>query len=236
MGQKASQPFQFNVMHVIPSSKMPVEKLPLDVLISNAISFNRKQERRANATQANTMAEAKFAQAESHWGERDAMEKEATVQGLVMLPEYSFDHCVYQITENALTEEGLVYGYNKCMNFLRLKNRPDVGVTCIVAPKWMYMSVLSEPYTTNTNGNPVYLDGFCFAGLVSLQTVASTWPATAGLENDEPTIMEALGKSTFIQPVVEDPDDDDHLQSESAVEIGAASSNKDGRSERSGLQ
>ena len=41
-----------------------------------------------------------------------------------MLPEYKFDHCVYTITEKNLTQEGLVYGYNKCMSFLGLKQRP----------------------------------------------------------------------------------------------------------------
>jgi len=106
-----------------------------------------------------------------------------------MLPEYQFDHCVYTITEMALTEEGLAYGYNKCATFLRLKERPDIGLTLIVGPKWMFVSVLAGPYTKNSSGNPVFLDGFSFAGLVSLQTVTSEWPATAGLENDEPSIF-----------------------------------------------
>lgn len=30
---------------------------------------------------------------------REALEKEAISQGLVMVPEYKFDHCVYMITE-----------------------------------------------------------------------------------------------------------------------------------------
>lgn len=108
-------------MHVIPSSKLPVETLPLDLLVNNAISYNRKTERRGMATSANQLAEAKFASAEFSNPNRDAMEKEAVAQGLFMLPEYQFDHCVYQITEANLTEEGLVYGYNKCAGFLRLK-------------------------------------------------------------------------------------------------------------------
>lgn len=53
VGMKSSQPYQFNVMHVIPSSKLPVETLPLDLLIKNAISFNRKYERRGISNSAN---------------------------------------------------------------------------------------------------------------------------------------------------------------------------------------
>jgi len=106
-----------------------------------------------------------------------------------MLPEYQFDHCVYSITETNLTEESLVYGYNKCMTFLRLKERPDIGLTVIISGEWMFASVLAAPYTKNANNHPVFLDGFSFAGLVSLQTVTSVWPATAGLEDDEPSIL-----------------------------------------------
>jgi hypothetical protein len=121
VGQKASQPYQFNIMHVIPSSKLPVETLPLDLLINNAISYNRKTERRGMATSANMLAESKFAPAAKPDPAREEMVKEALSQGLFMLPEYQFDHCVYTITENNLTEEGLIYGYNKCAAFLRLK-------------------------------------------------------------------------------------------------------------------
>lgn len=125
-----------------------------------------------------------------------------------------------------------MYGYNKCMNFLRLKARPDLGLTCILAPKWMYMSVLSNPYS-KTDGNPIYLDGFSFAGLVSLQTVSSTWPATAGYDNDEISILQALETSTYVPSVMDDPEEKELAKDESEVELGAASSNKGGLSERS---
>jgi len=78
------------------------------------------------------------------------MEIEARSQGLLMLPEYQFDHCVYQMTESILTEEGLVYAYTKAMNFLRLNERPDVGVTVIISPKWIFMAVLTQPYITSS--------------------------------------------------------------------------------------
>ena len=57
VGMKSSQPYQFNIMHVIPSNKLPVATLPLDLLIKNAISYNRKTERRGIGTSANQLAE-----------------------------------------------------------------------------------------------------------------------------------------------------------------------------------
>ena len=38
-------PYQFNMLHILPQAKIPVEKLPLDVFISNHMSFLRKKER-----------------------------------------------------------------------------------------------------------------------------------------------------------------------------------------------
>ena len=140
--------------------------------------------------------------------QREALEKEATTAGLLMIPEYQFDHAIYMITEKNLSEEGLSFGYNKCLGFLQLRSRQEVGITVIVSPKWMFVGLLTNPYTTNSNGSPVFLDGFCFSGLVSLQTVEKTWPATAGLENDQLTIMEAINKSTAYVPTpVEEVDD-----------------------------
>lgn len=38
---------------------------------------------------------------------REAKEKDAQSQGLLMIPEFQFDHAVYMITENKMSEEGL---------------------------------------------------------------------------------------------------------------------------------
>ena len=58
--------------------------------------------------------------------------------------------------------------YRRCAEFLRLHTRPDVGVTVLVSPRWMFVSLLTQPYATASLGNPVYLDGLAFAGLISL--------------------------------------------------------------------
>jgi len=94
----------------------------------------------------------------------------------------------------------------------------------------MFVGVLTNPYTTNSNGCPVFLDGFSFAGLVSLQVVEKTWPATAGLEDNEFTVMEAIQKSTFIES---EPEAGDDLISDVDLELGSASASKHGQSRRS---
>jgi len=73
--------------------------------------------------------------------------------------------------------------YGRCSEFLMLQRKPNSGITVIVTPKWFFMGLLTQPYCTAPNGNPVYLDGFDFAGLISLQTTEDTWPGTAGIED-----------------------------------------------------
>ena len=79
--------------------------------------------------------------------------------------------------------------YTRIGNFLRLNTRPNIGVTVVISPRWFFVAVLTQPYATAPNGNPVYLDGLDFAGLVSLQTTDSTWPGTAGLEDQTISVM-----------------------------------------------
>jgi hypothetical protein len=86
--------------------------------------------------------------------------------------------------------------YEKCSQFLMVQQKPNSGITVIVTPKWFFMSMLTQPYCKAPNGNPVYLDGFDFAGLISLQTTVDTWPGTAGIEDQTITVMEAYSKST----------------------------------------
>lgn len=86
--------------------------------------------------------------------------------------------------------------YSRCALFLRLQSRPNLGVTVIITPRWFFAAILTQPYANAPNGNPVFLDGFDFAGLFSLQKTADTWPATAGLEDQTIDIAEALGNST----------------------------------------
>lgn len=42
VGQKASTPFQFNCMHILPSAKIPFKKVPLDLMITNKLNFVKK--------------------------------------------------------------------------------------------------------------------------------------------------------------------------------------------------
>jgi hypothetical protein len=46
VGMKSSTPCQFNMMHILPSNKIPFNKIPLDMMISNKVNFLKKDEKR----------------------------------------------------------------------------------------------------------------------------------------------------------------------------------------------
>jgi hypothetical protein len=97
--QKSSTPFQFNAIHVLPQAKIPVERLPIERHMANCLSFQKKSDRK--------MAGELPAIDDN----RAQMEALAKTQGLVMVPEFPFDHCIYQLTEAVLTSDGLTYAY-----------------------------------------------------------------------------------------------------------------------------
>lgn len=45
-GQKSSQPYQFNMLHILPSNKVPVPTLPIDLFISNHLAYLKKSQKR----------------------------------------------------------------------------------------------------------------------------------------------------------------------------------------------
>jgi hypothetical protein len=95
-----------------------------------------------------------------------------------------------------MTAEGLVYAYNKLYQFLNLKNKPDLGLTIIVTPQWMFVATIYDAYHVENFRNdrdfPVYLDGFAYAGILNLQTVSKKWPATASSATLEHLPLTAL--------------------------------------------
>lgn len=38
-------PYQFNMLHILPSAKIPVSKLPLDAFVEQQVALLRKKER-----------------------------------------------------------------------------------------------------------------------------------------------------------------------------------------------
>ena len=99
-------------------------------------------------------------------------------------------------------DSGIQVVYAKCADFMRFKSRPDVGMTVLVSPKWMFVCPITQPYAHSSLGHPVYLDGLSLAGLVSLQVTEAVWPATAGLEDLQPTIFGAMEKSAYIEQIL----------------------------------
>ena len=105
---------------------------------------------------------------------------------------------------------GLKYAYSKLSTFLGLEENLDQGITMIVTPNWMFVSVLSSPYhVEKSNGYPLYLDGFAYSGIYNLQNIKQVWPATTGLGKKKHGVFDAIHlQSTPI--LKEDKDEEDH--------------------------
>ena len=92
-------PFQFNMLHVLPQAKIPVDSLPLDNFVTTHLSMLRKKERGSQNTGQAIMTTAV---AGRQLTAREEMEENAVAQGLFMIPEFQFDHCFYQLTRENL--------------------------------------------------------------------------------------------------------------------------------------
>lgn len=103
---------QFNMMHILPSSKIPFEKVPLDTMIQNKLNFQKKRDRRLKDGK-----DVKQIRKHKSLHER---EDEAEEAGLILLDEYPFEHAVHLLEDGELTIEGLKYGYKKLCKFLEL--------------------------------------------------------------------------------------------------------------------
>ena len=105
-GQKSSMPFQFNMLHILPSSRIPYERVPLDAMIANKISFLKKDDKIKRSAAATGYASGHSKPVH----ERDA---EAAEQNMLLLDEYTFPHVIFQLTASEFTADGLQYGYRK---------------------------------------------------------------------------------------------------------------------------
>ncbi len=188
---KSVTPFQFNAIHVLPQAKIPVARLPIERHIANVQSFNKKTERKA----------AGQPPADKEEDARAQLMDFARQQGLLMVPEFHFEHVIYMLTESVLSSDGLIYAYQKCSNFMHLRTKQDLGLTVLVTPKWMMLAVLTAPYLVHPSGLPSYLDGFAFTGLVNLQNVEKQWPRTADSAVQQIGVLEAFEKSTRTEKV-----------------------------------
>ena len=143
-----------------------------------------------------------------------ARDSEAAALGLVLLDEFKFPHAVFPISPSEMSIDGLKYAYGKIAGFLDLKVNQDAGLTVVVAPQFMFVSLIGQPY--HTEGRPVlldfeysedceataevalYLDGFAYSGIVNLQDIDQKWPATAGRDVKSYQAMEAITRQSTV--------------------------------------
>ena len=141
-------------------------------MIKNKVTFLKKADKRSkNPGSVNQQA---------HQPIHDR-EQEAAEANLTLVDEFLFPHAVYQISPTDMNVEGLQYGYKKLFNFLGLNQKPDMGITLVVAPQWMFMAHLAGPYhkekfiqmvgSDKEGGVPIYHDGFAYSGILNIQTI-----------------------------------------------------------------
>jgi hypothetical protein len=87
-GQKSSMPFQFNMLHILPSSRIPYERVPLDAMIANKLSYQKKNEKQKRSAAAT----GGFTRPSKAVHDRDA---EAAEANMVLLDEFTFPHVVF---------------------------------------------------------------------------------------------------------------------------------------------
>ena len=127
-------------MHILPNASIPFSTIPLEKMISNKMTFNKKYGKQ--------MRDASKTNSKIHLPVQPN-DKEAEEQGLLLVDEYLFPHAIYKFQqESELAPDGLKYAYQKIAGFLKLSSLQahGVGVTIIVTPVWMFVSVLNQPY------------------------------------------------------------------------------------------
>lgn len=170
--EKASQPQQYQLMHILPNSKIPFASLTLDIMISAKSALMKKlQAEGGEEIHQQTTLPPKRGQ--------PVPEPALDTKGVFTLEELKFPHAVI-IHDSGLKQETLIQEYRKCFTYLKLDHHPEVGLTLIVTPKWMFVAPLVQAYTVY-QGLPVYLDAYAYLGIVNIQVVEKEWPATAGL-------------------------------------------------------
>ena len=92
-------PLQFNMLHVLPSSKIPVGTLPIDSFIANHLNLMKKKDQGRDAMAAVSQSVTSLNQ------QRRELEDQALEQGLFMVPEFQFEHCFYQMSHDNFRNE-----------------------------------------------------------------------------------------------------------------------------------
>ena len=78
------------------------------------------------------------------------MEELAIQQGLVMIPEFAFDHALFQLSKDNFTRDAGVAmkeTFSRIEGFLHLGSKPNVGITVVISPKWFFVAILTQPYS-----------------------------------------------------------------------------------------
>lgn len=106
-----------NTMHILPNSKIPVEKVPLDIFISNKRAFIAKE------------------------GEEFLTDNQT-----LTVDEYDFPHSVCILTAG-VSASALELAFKACLKHLGDKVDQTSGLMILTSPKWLFVAPITGPYS-----------------------------------------------------------------------------------------
>ena len=107
---------QFNIVHILPQSKIPFSSLPIDILITQKASF-LKQQYEAQMEEIQKAAAAAATEDKKSQEKKDkpleSMKADFTTSGLLTIDEYKFPHAIF-VFDSPQNELGFETAFTKC--------------------------------------------------------------------------------------------------------------------------
>jgi len=185
VGYRSSHAFKSNLLQIIPKKTKDWGNFesPLDKMIAIREEFYKNENKRL-FDENQKMDKKKPSVSEEVIKEEESKNEHIykfSKQNIFKLPEFDFPHCVC-ILDSKPTDNSLVTDYIKISDELDLKNLNNLGITIIMNDKYMFVSLLSQPYITMEDDLHLFIDPFAYAGIANIHIKQYSWPQTAGID------------------------------------------------------
>jgi plasmid maintenance system killer protein len=234
VGYKSSYAFSKNMMHIIPKKVRDwgYSTVALDNMISIREEYYKKENKRLfDENQKRKEHESKQTKDpinEAMYKEQEEKQKLEDIknehiyrfskQSIFCLPEYDFPHFVC-ILDAKPSDNSLVTDYMKISDELGLENLRKLGITILINEKWMFVTLLSQPYMQLENGVDLFIDPFAYGGILNIHTKNLAWPQTAGIDvNHE--ILSYLPSKAYSEPLKSQLEEEEKTMEEDDEENG----------------
>lgn len=215
VGYKSSYAFSSNLMHIVPKKVRDWgdSSVALDKMISIREEYYKKENKRLfdenqkrkevdSKKVKDPIGEAEHLEHEEKQKLEDAKNEHIyrfSKQSIFALPEFDFPHFVC-ILDAKPSDNSLVTDYMKISDELGLENLKNIGVTILINEKWMFVTLLSQPYMQLQNGADLFIEPFAYGGIQNIHTKVHTWPQTAGIDVEN-EILSYLPSKAYSEPL-----------------------------------